>query len=203
MAASANPQPRLPPRASSTSRSASSTHPRTSPASQPTASVHPRASPTSQPTAFVHPRTSPTSRPTASVHIQSADPSRPTSSLGHDRGRRSANVTYASLAFREASQTAHRACSTNDHSSWGTLSSSRRRARLPFEDSDSDDRPLVHRLRRRAPNPSQDSGPSAVPHPSPRVATTTPIPSQADAPPNPPKVPTEPPLAQPSTLQQH
>ncbi|XP_042404967.1 proline-rich extensin-like protein EPR1 [Zingiber officinale] len=69
---------------------------------------------------------------------------------------------------------------------------------------------LTRRLHRRAPNPSQDSGPSAVPPPSPPVATTTPpiatttpIPSQADATPAPPEVPTESPLAKPSTSQQH
>ncbi|XP_042380093.1 uncharacterized protein PB18E9.04c-like [Zingiber officinale] len=135
--------------------------------------------------------------------LQSTNPSRPTSSPGRGRSRRSANVTYASLAIREASQAARQARSANDRSSRDTPSSSRRRVRLPSEDSESDDRPLAHKLRRRAPNPSQDSGPSTVPSPSPPVATTTPIPSREDAPPDPPEVPTEPPLAQPSTSQQH
>ncbi|XP_042377370.1 bromodomain-containing protein 4-like [Zingiber officinale] len=137
------------------------------------------------------------------MHLQLANPSRPTSCPGRGRGRRSANVTYVIPAFREASQAARRAHSVNDRSSRDTPSSSRRRARLPSEDSDSDDRPLAHRFRRRTTNPSQDLGPSPVPHPSPPVATTTPIPSQADAPPDPPEVPAEPPLAQPSPSQQH
>ncbi|XP_042423363.1 nucleosome-remodeling factor subunit BPTF-like [Zingiber officinale] len=67
------------------------------------------------------------------------------------------------------------------------------------------------RLRRRAPDPILDSGPSTIPPPPP-IATTTPplptavtptsIPSQADAP-APSEVQVEPPLAQPSPSQQH
>ncbi|XP_042401095.1 max-binding protein MNT-like [Zingiber officinale] len=131
---------------------------------------------------------------------------------GHDRGRRSANATYASPAFREASRAARRARSVNDRSGHDAPSS-QRRVRLPSEDSDSDDQPLAQRLRRRAPNPSQDSGPSAIPpspppvatptFPSPPIVTPTSIPSQADAPPAPLEVLVEPLLAQPSTSPQH
>ncbi|XP_042386386.1 RNA-binding protein 33-like [Zingiber officinale] len=128
-------------------------------------------------------------------------PDRP--SPGPDHGRRSANVTYASPTFREASQAAHQAHSVNDRSSRDAPSFSLCRVWLPSEDSDSDDQPLSRRLRRRAPHPSQDSSPSAVPPLLPPVATTTPIPSQADSPPAPPEVPAEPPLTQPSTSQQH
>ncbi|XP_042432620.1 mucin-1-like [Zingiber officinale] len=135
--------------------------------------------------------------------LQSTNPSRLTSSPCRGRGRRSANVTYVSPAFREASQEARRARSVNDRLSRDASSSSRRRVRLPSEDSDSDDQPLAQRLCRRAPHPSQDSGPSAIPHPSPPVATTTPIPSQINTPPAPPEASAEPPLTQPSTSQQH
>ncbi|XP_042460566.1 max-binding protein MNT-like [Zingiber officinale] len=101
----------------------------------------------------------------------------------------------------------------NDRVDQDAPSSSRRRVQLPSEDSDSDDQPLAQRLRHRAPHPRQDSGPSAIPSPSspvatatppsPPIATPTPVPSQADAPPDPSAVPVEPPLAQPSTSQQH
>ncbi|XP_042443837.1 proline-rich receptor-like protein kinase PERK10 [Zingiber officinale] len=189
MTASANPRLSHPLRASSTSRPASYASPRTLS--------------TSQPAAFVHPQASLTAGPSAPRHPQSINPSRPTSSPGRGCGRRSANVTYASPAFREASQAARWARSVNDLSSQDTPSSSRRRARPPSEDSDSDDQPLAHRFRNRATNPSRNLGHSPVPHPSPPVAMTTPIPSQVDAPPNPPEVPAEPPLAQPSPPQQH
>ncbi|XP_042460110.1 formin-1-like [Zingiber officinale] len=118
------------------------------------------------------------------------------------------NVTYASPAFREASQAARRARSANDLLNRDAPSSSRRRARLPSEDSDSDDQPLALRLRRQAPHPVPDSSPSAIPSPSPPVAvasppsppiaTPTPVPSQAYVLPDPSTVPVKPPLAQPS-----
>ncbi|XP_042446598.1 vegetative cell wall protein gp1-like [Zingiber officinale] len=84
---------------------------------------------------------------------------------------------------------------------------------LPLHDeSDSDDEPLSQRLRRRAPDLSQDSGPSTVPppssattttSPSPPMATQIPVPDQAYAPPAPPEVQVEPSSARPSTSQQH
>ncbi|XP_042460427.1 cell surface glycoprotein 1-like [Zingiber officinale] len=89
----------------------------------------------------------------------------------------------------------------NDRSGQDAPSSSRRGVQLLSEDSDSDDQPLAQRLRRRAPDPSQDSGPSAVPPPPP-VITPTPVSSQADGSPAPPEVQVEPHLAQPSTSQQ-
>ncbi|XP_042423180.1 ras-associated and pleckstrin homology domains-containing protein 1-like [Zingiber officinale] len=63
------------------------------------------------------------------------------------------------------------------------------------------------RLRRRAPPPVPDSGPSSIPSPShpvataspsPPIATPPPISSQADASPDPSVVPVEPPTTQPS-----
>ncbi|XP_042460236.1 vegetative cell wall protein gp1-like [Zingiber officinale] len=199
VASPANLRPRLPRRASSTVRSTSSTR-----------LARPKTSPTSRPAALVHPQAPSTTRPFTPTPLQSINPSRPTSIPGRDRGRRSANIPYATPAFREASQAARRARSVNDRLNRDAPSSSRRRVRIPSEDSDSDDQPLAQRLRHRTPNPSQDSGPSVVPPPwppvattTPPIATTTPIPSQADATPAPPEVPTEPPLAQPSTSQQH
>ncbi|XP_042380265.1 proline-rich receptor-like protein kinase PERK8 [Zingiber officinale] len=101
----------------------------------------------------------------------------------------------------------------NDCADRDAPSSSRRRVRLPSDDSDSDYRPLAQRLRRRAPHPVPDLGPSVIPSPSPPVATAsppsppiatpTPVPSQTDAPPAPPEAQVEPPLAQPSTSPQH
>ncbi|XP_042415146.1 extensin-like [Zingiber officinale] len=204
MATSPNLRPHFPRRASSTAQSTSSAHPKTSSTSRPADPVHPQPTTTvhPQPTATIHPRASPIARPSVPIPLQSTNPSRPTYSPSCGHGRRSTNVTYDSPAFREASQAARRARSINDRSGRDAPSSSQRRVRLPSEDSDSDDQPLAQRLRRRAPNPSQDSGPSAVPPPSPPVATTTPIPSQADAP-APREVQAEPPLAQPSTSQQH
>ncbi|XP_042400881.1 proline-rich receptor-like protein kinase PERK10 [Zingiber officinale] len=198
VASPTNPRPRLPRRAPSTARPAFSAHP-----------IHRRTAPASRPAAPVRPRALPTARPFTPTPLQSINPPRPTSSPGRGRGRRSSNVPYANPAFREASQAASQARSVNDCLDRDAPSSSRRRVRLPSEESDSDDQPLAQRLRRRAPNPSQDVRPSAVPPPSPPVATTTPpiatatpIPSQADATPTPPEVMTEPPLAQPSPSQQ-
>ncbi|XP_042425960.1 vegetative cell wall protein gp1-like [Zingiber officinale] len=111
----------------------------------------------------------------------------------------------------------------NDRWNYDASSPSRRRVRLPSEESDSDDQPLTQRLRRRAPPSMPDSGPSAIPSPSPPVATTSPpsppvatpppVPSQATVPPDPTAIPVEPPTAQhsppaqpptqPSTSQQH
>ncbi|XP_042387390.1 putative protein TPRXL [Zingiber officinale] len=173
--ASTIPRPSRPPRASSTS--------------QPASSVHPRASSISRPASYAHPRASPTSQPT--------------SGPGRGHGQRSTNVTYASPAFREASQAARRARSETDRLSRDTPSSSRRQTRSPSDDSDSDDRPLAYKSRRRTTKPNQASGPSSAPHPSPPVATTTPIPSPSEAPPDPPVVPGGPPLAQPSISQRH
>ncbi|XP_042420595.1 proline-rich receptor-like protein kinase PERK8 [Zingiber officinale] len=122
-------------------------------------------------------------------------------------GRRSGNVPYANPAFREASQAARQARAANDRLSQDAPSASRRRARLHSDDSDSDDQPLSQRLRRRAPHPVLDSGPSAIPSPSPPVAAASPPPpivtpppvrSQADVPPDPSAIPVEPPTAQPS-----
>ncbi|XP_042415145.1 vegetative cell wall protein gp1-like [Zingiber officinale] len=194
MAISANPRPRLPRRGLFAARSTSFARPRPLSSSRPGAPIHPR------PVATVHPQAAPTARPSAST--QSTNPPRPTYSPGRGRGRRSANVTYASPAFREASQAAQRARSLNNRSSRDAPSSARRRFRLPSEDSDSDDQPLAQRLRRRAPDPSQDSGTSAVPPPPPPVTTSTPAPIQADASPAMAEVQVEPPLAQPSTSQQ-
>ncbi|XP_042396476.1 wiskott-Aldrich syndrome protein homolog 1-like [Zingiber officinale] len=199
VASPTNPRPRLPRRASSTVRPTSSARP-----------TRPRTAPTSRPVALVRPWAPPIARPFTPTPLQSINPSRPTSSPGRGRGRRSANVPYASPAFREASQAAHQARSVNDRLDRDAPSSSRRRIRLPSEDSDSDDQPLAQRLRRRAPDPLRDVGPFDVPPPpvatttppSPPIATPTPIPSQADAPLAPPVVPTEPLLAQPSTSQQ-
>ncbi|XP_042380160.1 formin-like [Zingiber officinale] len=120
------------------------------------------------------------------------------------------NVSFAVPAFREASQAARRARATNERLSQDALSPSRRRARLPSDDSDSDDQPLAQRRRRRAPRPVSDSGPSFVPSPPPNAAaslpppyvTPPPIPSPVNDPPIPSVTQVEPPLAQPSTSQQ-
>ncbi|XP_042450635.1 formin-1-like [Zingiber officinale] len=108
----------------------------------------------------------------------------------------------------EASHAAHHAHSANDRLSQDAPSSSRRRARPPSGDSDSDGKPLAQRLRRRAPRPVPDSGPSAVPSPSPPVAvaspplppiaTPTPIPRQADVSPDFTTAPIKPPTVQSS-----
>ncbi|XP_042380056.1 serine/arginine repetitive matrix protein 1-like [Zingiber officinale] len=191
-ASPANPRPLLPRRVSSTVRPASFARP-----------TRPRSAPSSRTVAPIRPRAPPTAQPFTPTPLQSIDPFRPTSSPGRGRGRRSANVPYVSPAFREASQAARQARSVNDRSGQDAPSSSRRRVRLSSEDFDSDDQPLAQRLRRRAPDPSQDSSPSAVPPPPPPVTTPTPAPGQADASPAPPEVQVEPPLAQPSTSQQH
>ncbi|XP_042400965.1 formin-like [Zingiber officinale] len=96
----------------------------------------------------------------------------------------------------------------NDRLNRDASSPSRRRVRLPSEESDSDDLPLTQRLRHRAPPSMPDSGPSDILSPSPPVATTSPpsppiaaqapIPSQANVPPDPSTVLVEPPLTQPS-----
>ncbi|XP_042401200.1 formin-like protein 13 [Zingiber officinale] len=71
------------------------------------------------------------------------------------------------------------------------------------------ERPVKHVL---APDPILDSSPSTIPplpptatttSPSPPIANSTPVPSQADVPPAPSALPFEPPPAQPSTSQQH
>ncbi|XP_042379932.1 leucine-rich repeat extensin-like protein 5 [Zingiber officinale] len=191
VASLANPRPRLPRRASSTIRLAPFAHP-----------TCPRTARPSWPTAPVRPRASPTARPFTPTPLQSIDPLRPTYSPSCGRGGRLANVPYANPAFREASQAARQAHSVNDRSGRDAPSSSQRRVRLPSEDFDSDDQPLAQRLRCRAPDPSQDSGPSTIP-PLPPVTNPTPVPSQADASPALPKVQVEPPLAQPFTSQQH
>ncbi|XP_042409898.1 protein PRRC2A-like [Zingiber officinale] len=200
MATTANLRPRPPRRGPSTVRPASFARP-----------THPRTAPPSRTAAPVRPRAPPIARPFTPMPHQSIDLARPTFSPGRGHGRRSANVTYASPAFREASQAARQARSMNDRLGRDTPSSSRRRVRLPSENSDSDDQPLAQRLRHRAPHPRQDLGPSTIPSPSPiatvapplpPIATPTPIPSPADAPLASPEVQVEPPLAQPSTSQQ-
>ncbi|XP_042409949.1 nascent polypeptide-associated complex subunit alpha, muscle-specific form-like [Zingiber officinale] len=163
MASPANPRPRLPRRAASTVRPASfarTTRPQTA---RPSRSITP-----------VRPRAPPTAPPFTPTPLQSIDPSRPTYIPGRGLGRRLANVTYASPAFREASQAARRAHSMNDCVDRDAPSASRRKARLPSEDSDSDDQPLAQRLRCRTPHPVPDSSPSAIPSSSPLVATASP-----------------------------
>ncbi|XP_042404737.1 classical arabinogalactan protein 9-like [Zingiber officinale] len=120
------------------------------------------------------------------------------------------NVSFASPAFREDSQAARRALSTNDYLSQDAPSPSRRRAQSPSDDSDSDGQPLAQRRRRRASRPVSNSGPSSVPSPPPAsfasppppVVTPPPIPSHVNDPPIPSDTQVEPPLAQPSTSQQ-
>ncbi|XP_042457939.1 putative protein TPRXL [Zingiber officinale] len=119
--------------------------------------------------------------------------------------RRSGNVSYASPAFREASQAARQARFANDRLSQDAPSSTRRRARPPSDDSDSDSRPLSQRRRRRAPRPMSNSGPSSIPSPPPVAAasspppivTPPPIPSQADVSPDPTSTEADPSLRSP------
>ncbi|XP_042423509.1 formin-1-like [Zingiber officinale] len=120
------------------------------------------------------------------------------------------SISFTSPAFREASQAARRARSTNDRMSQDAPSPSRRRARSPFDDSDSDDQPLAQRRRRQAPRPASDSGSSSIPSPPPTAnaspslpsVTPPPIPSHVNDIPAPSKIQVEPPLAQPSASQQ-
>ncbi|XP_042467253.1 formin-1-like [Zingiber officinale] len=124
-------------------------------------------------------------------------------------GGRTGNVSFASPAFREASQAARRARSTNDRLSQVAPTPSRCRARSSSDDSDSDDQPLSQRCRRRAPRPMSNSGPSSIPSPPPNAAasppsshvTPPPIPSHVTDPPTSSNNQAEPPLAQPSTSQ--
>ncbi|XP_042423662.1 proline-rich receptor-like protein kinase PERK2 [Zingiber officinale] len=175
------------------------------------AAVRPRTTRPPRPAAPVRPRASPTARPLTLTPLQSVHPSPTTYVPGRGPGRRSANVPYANPAFREASQATRRAHYVNDSSNC-EATPSRRRVRLPSEDSDSDDQPLAQRRRRRAPDPVPDSGPSTIlltprtattTSPSPPIATPSPVPSQADAPPAPFAVLVKSPPVHPSTLQQH
>ncbi|XP_042386523.1 vegetative cell wall protein gp1-like [Zingiber officinale] len=194
---SADSRPRPPRRGSSTVRPASIARP-----------TRPRTTRPPRPVAPISPRAPPTARPFTPTPLQSINPPQPTYIPGRGLGRRFANVPQDSPAFREASQAARRARSTNDRLDREAPSPSRRRARLPSEDSDSDDQPLAQRLRRQAPHPVLNSGPSSIPSPSPPMAVTSPpsppiatlppVPSQTDVPPDPPAIPVEPPTAQPS-----
>ncbi|XP_042415387.1 carbohydrate-responsive element-binding protein-like [Zingiber officinale] len=202
MASNANPRPRLPRRATSNVRPASFAHlvrPRAAHTTRPAATARPRVACPPQPAAPVRPQASTPAQSFTPTLLQSI-PSPTTYVPGRGLGQR-ANVHYASPAFREASQAARQARSVNDRSGQDAPTSSRRRVRLPSEDSDSDDQPLTQRLHRRALDAMPDSGPSTVP-PSPPTATPTSVPSQAEAPPAPPNIQVEPPLAQPSTSQQ-
>ncbi|XP_042425923.1 proline-rich receptor-like protein kinase PERK8 [Zingiber officinale] len=125
-------------------------------------------------------------------------------------GGGSGNVSFANPAFREASQAARRARSTNDRLSKDAPSPSKRRARSPSDDSDSDGQPLAQRRRCRALRPASDSGPSSIPSPPPAVAASPPPPivtppsilSHVNDPPIPSNIQVEPPLAQASASQQ-
>ncbi|XP_042401076.1 formin-1-like [Zingiber officinale] len=203
-----NPPPRPTRRGSSGVRPAPlacPTRPRTARPPRPATPVRPRAA-----------------RPITPTPLQSVNPPSTTYIPGRGRGRRSGNVSYASPAFREASQAARRTLSTNGRLSQDAPSPSRRRARSPSDDSDSDDQPLAQRRRRRNSRPVSKSSPSSAPSPSPLVAVTSPPPPvttpppvfiQANVSPDPPTIPTEPSIAtssppaqpptQPSTSQQH
>ncbi|XP_042441486.1 mucin-1-like [Zingiber officinale] len=87
-------------------------------------------------------------------------------------GGRSGNVPFASPAFREASQAAHRARATNERLSQNVPTSSRRRTRSSSDDSDSDDQPLSQRRRCRAPRPMSNPAPSSIPSPPPNAAAS-------------------------------
>ncbi|XP_042401087.1 probable serine/threonine-protein kinase samkC [Zingiber officinale] len=119
------------------------------------------------------------------------------------------NVPFASPASREAYQAARQAHAANDRLSQNVSSPSRRSARSPSDDSDSDNQPLSQRRRRRNPRPVFNSGPSSIPSPPPTVAasppsphvTPPPIPGPVTDPPNSSNTQAEPPLAHPSTSQ--
>ncbi|XP_042465973.1 predicted GPI-anchored protein 58 [Zingiber officinale] len=173
---------------------------------RPAAPARPRATRPPRPAAPACPRVARPPKPTALTLLHTVSSPRATYIPGRGLGERlmglgggTGNISFASPAFREASQAARRARAINERLSQDTPSPSRRRARSP-----SDDQPLAQRCRRRAPRPVSDSGPSSTPSPPPNVAAShpPPIPSPVNNPPISSDTQVEPQLAPPFTLQQ-
>ncbi|XP_042414925.1 protein transport protein sec31-like [Zingiber officinale] len=219
-AAPANPPPRPARRGSSGVRPAPLARPTRPRTARPPRSASParlRAAHPPRPATPVRPRAPRTARPTTPTPLQSVSPARatyiPGLGLGERRlglGGRSGNVSFASPIFREASQAARQAHSTNDRLNHDAPSPSRRRARSPSDDFDSDGQPLAQRRQCRAPRPMSDSGPSSIPSPPPAavasppppIVTPPPILNPVNDPPTPSGIQVEPPLAQPYASQQ-
>ncbi|XP_042404968.1 flocculation protein FLO11-like [Zingiber officinale] len=189
------------------SRSATPSRPWVAPRPQPATPEHPRAP--------ARPRAPRTVQPASSTPLSPVSAPRSTHIPGRGTGERvtglgggTGNVPFTSFASRDAYQVARRARTANDRLNLNVSSPSRRRARSPSDEFDSDDQPLSQRRRRRAPRVIPDSGPSSIPSP-PRApnftpshqVTSPPIPSPAGDLPIPSSSQTMPPLAQPFRTQ--
>ncbi|XP_042401512.1 formin-like protein 13 [Zingiber officinale] len=189
------------------SRSATPSRPGVAPRPRPATPVHPRA-----PT---RPRAPRTVQPASSTPLSPVSAPRSTYIPSRGLGERvmglgvgTSNVSFTNSASRDAYQAARQARTANDRLNQNVSSPSRRRARSPSDDSDSDDQPLCQRRRRLVPRVIPDSSPSSIPSP-PRAADFTPshqvipppIPSHADDLPIPSSNQTVPPLAQPFRTQ--